>query len=339
MFRKRGAPVFLELMNPKGEAHAARPGKAPPAPPNQPAPPAPPPAPLFEQAKGPGSSTSLSQGSAAAPSAGAAAVGSGSPGSAGPGVATQFTPRPIVVEPKPKPAYPNDAASTPSARELLARGDELLGEGWRRWMVFAAAAVVVLLVGYVLGHFVRGREADRREAEIVGRFGPGEQVTDPLKTGASPNGGGSDSGHQGKPEVRPSPGGSGNQAPSPAPSPVPPRPEPLSDSLKPGNNYLIVATLMRKEAEEAAQFLSSNKVPAVLVTASGKAIDPSSPEANNVQWMVVVLRGYSQAEYKAQDVERRDLMNKVQLLGRKWKSENKRAPTDFGQVYWKLFKG
>lgn len=318
MFRKRGAPVFLELMTPKGDGPGPRapkppakdPGKTPPTPP----------APLFEQA---------------AAKVGPTVVALGQPEKVSHTVAG--APPAPAVEPKPKSAIVEELRP-PSAAELEQHGNELLWLPWRRWLILAAPVMVLALGAYVVGYMVRGKEAAKREKNLIERL----EIPDPLNKASSEPA----TTNTAKP---PSPSGTGavETKASPTPGPITRKtdPKPVGgppaavDTLKTGCNYLVVATLMKKDADEAAQFLVANKVPTVLVTAGGKAFDPSAADANNVQWQVVVLKGYAPTDFKALEPERRNLVNQVQLLGRKWKAENKKAPTDFSQVFWWKFKG
>ncbi len=299
MLRKRGNPVFLELM--QGHA-AARPPRAP----------APPPAPLFEP--------QTARSAVAAPSA------------------TSSAP-PASVEAK--PASDSGPAFSPwSADQVERRGRELTSGNlpeWTRspWVLVAAVLVVALIVwwiAYSLGQSAGTREGDRRVADVKAQYDPPTEPLNPAPVNPAP-----------QPQPRPA---EPPRKPAVAPPPVNPSPQPQGKpepatvtTLTAGYNYLVVATLMKKDADEAAEYLQKNDVPVVLRTVSGKVIDPASPEANNVQWQVVVLKGYAPADLGRLSGERMALATRVQSLGRKWKAENKRAPTDFAQVFWWKFKG
>ncbi|MBL8757294.1 MAG: hypothetical protein JNK35_02550 [Phycisphaerae bacterium] len=215
---------------------------------------------------------------------------------------------------------------------------------------------MVWILAYSLGLSAGKADGDRRVADVSARYAP---PAEPLDPGRTPD----DSQRPGRPAGPEKPqksdntapgGGAGERPPAPKPSPSPVRPGPTPtptptptppalpatvDTLTPGYNYLVVATLMKADADEAAAYLNANGVPVALRTVSGKPIDPASPEANNVQWQVVVLKGYAPADLGRLSGERMALATKVQSLGRRWKAENKRAPTDFAQVYWWKFKG
>ena len=321
MFRKRGTPAFLELLR-----------------------------------SGPG----------AAPSSGA-------------GRAVMVDPKPVVrimpvarpagsgsvtaSLPKPLPVYspsgtPIVASAARSQAEASSDGGQTDGGGGggvvggiglagvpRVWLYVAAAGVVVLSLVWVAA-FKVGEATGRRDGkELVSRLVQGESaakhagpgaVADPLAKPAN------------APAVAPSKGAA-----------VPPRAEPLPQpetkaattdttakplpqagaavlGFQPGLNYLVVATLRKADADEAAKYLSGQGLPMLILPERG--IDPASSQANNVSWEVLVLNGYS-SPLSATQAERTDLETRVKSLGRRWKAENKKAPTDFAQVFWKRFKG
>lgn len=331
MLRKRGNPTFLELMKGPAPTRAPRPAQSSPPPP-------PPPAPLFESAR----ATSAAPAPAVEPKP-VAHVGTFAPqGSQTPPTAAAHPPAPAT------------GFQPWSADQVQRRASALLGRS--PWILVAAivgTALVVWILAYSLGLSAGKADGDRRVADVSARYAPPSEPLDPGRAGDPPQRSDppANPDQSRKSDNTPPGGGSGSSTPAPKPSPSPvkpgptPAPEPppalpsTVDTLTPGYNYLVVATLMKADADEAAAYLTANGVPVTLRTVSGKPIDPASPEANNVQWQVVVLKGYAPADLGRLSGERMALATKVQSLGRRWKAENKRAPTDFAQVYWWKFKG
>lgn len=242
------------------------------------------------------------------------------------------------VEAKPDPRFePNPIPSVPTAEDLEERASTLQGWDSRIWIMIAAGVVLAVLVwgvAYSSGKAKAREDAEREKYELMKRYS--QPTRDPLEPTNRPEGSGS--------AAAPATGTNTTGAPPPKPGPTaqPPKPEvpsaTQSGSLQKGSNYLVVATLMKKDALEAAEYLSTNKLQITLVS-TGKPVELTSPEANNVMWMVVVLKGYTSADFRKLDSERMALVTQVQSLGRKWKAENKKAPTDFAQVFWWKFKG
>ncbi|MGQ0627022.1 MAG: hypothetical protein ACT4PL_02845 [Phycisphaerales bacterium] len=172
----------------------------------------------------------------------------------------------------------------------------------------------------------RARVADRASGAGSGTVSPPQNNQKPSPTPPSPS-----------PD---DPRKSAAEKPKPAPreAPVEPtKPGPVVGRLVVGHNYLIVATLMRPDADETARFLTENSVPVAVIPSDG--IDPSDPRVNNpqFQWQVAVLKGF--ADYRRTETERLALVTEIQKLGRKWKTTNRKAPTDFSQVFWQKYKG
>lgn len=326
MAPKRGSPVFLELL--KGRADR---GQGPPAP-------APGGAPtLFDRPKRPTSPAVL-------PGTPGSAPGAAAPVEPNPGPPLRLRPAPAdhapsaAVEPKPRTAAPPEATDRASDAEPAFAGLDR-----RTWITvaFAAAGIAVAWAWAYSRGFEAGEKQGQRPLEqLVGKdraSGP-KGVTDPLQTPGPASGGGTPAGSQGSP----SPG------PVPTPIPTPPPPSPVvperatpgvdvATTLESGRNYLIVATLFRKDATEASQYLESNGVRVAMVPLGG--VDPGDPRANNGQWQVMVLRGYHKSDLGRTEAEREALKSLIQRLGRKWKAENRKAPVDFSQIYWARYTG
>lgn len=151
---------------------------------------------------------------------------------------------------------------------------------------------------------------------------PGGSVSDPLSgTGGDQNG---------------ALGGGVTRPPSLSPPPVAPITPP---SLQDGWNYLVVATLRRGDAESAARYLADNGIACQLVPHDRAGVDQPAAAANNALWQVWVLQGVpGGAEFSKHQAAQKALENKIQLLGRSWKAQNRKAPTDFAQVFWKRYK-
>ncbi|MGD9688903.1 MAG: hypothetical protein AB7K52_01895 [Phycisphaerales bacterium] len=287
MYRKRGAPVFLELMADRARPVTVRPPQAPP----------PPPAPLFE---GRGSSVA------------------------------EVESKPVSVPPAPM-----------SAQDIEERGTDLLGGSPRVWLYVAGAAVlavVVWVVAYTSGKKAVMEDAERQKYELAAKYA-GEGMTDPLDNPSPGVGAGPAAGVGERTNDARVPGVNG-AAPAGTATRTVKAAEPVAATkIEAGYNYLVVATLMRGDAEAAAEYLGKNGLPIAFVSSGGRPIDPGAVDANNGPWMVVVVKGYTSAEFRRSDAEREALVTRVQSLGRTWKAENRRAPSDFSQVYWWKYKG
>lgn len=96
-----------------------------------------------------------------------------------------------------------------------------------------------------------------------------------------------------------------------------------------GYNYLVCGIFKRQtDADDAAAYLVSKGLPARIITPNQLSAGSSSKD-----FMVIIQKGYSREEYRASG-----LREKVQSLGRMWRAEDKRAPTDFAQPYWDRYK-
>gem|GEM_PF-3040475 len=118
-------------------------------------------------------------------------------------------------------------------------------------------------------------------------------------------------------------------APAPGETPSP------EDDFTPGHNYLVVATLPYREATEVGQFLASKGLGAKLIP-KGR-VDLESAQTKNLPCEVIVLRGFAPDEFSARAKEREELMTRVKRLGRLWKAENRKVPSDFADAWFKKF--
>ena len=227
------------------------------------------------------------------------------------------------------PANWGSASSRSAASGGGARRD------WHLPAILIGAGVVVVVAAAIVGYQLGQKKEKQDWAQ--NNAGPGPQpagtgtpkvpgVTDPLNGGTiDPDGA----------------AGGGVQRNSPvAGAPVPPT---QAASLQDGWNYLVVASLRRAEAEEAARYLADNGIAVQLQPAErggggGGGVDRGSGGANNGLWQLWVLRGVPSGEYSARRAEREALETKVKMLGRTWKAQNRKAPTDFSSTYWVRFK-
>lgn len=99
--------------------------------------------------------------------------------------------------------------------------------------------------------------------------------------------------------------------------------------LRKGLNYLIAGTFKRqKDADDTAAFLNSQGLVSRVVTA-GEMQGGSSKDL-----MVVVLYGFPRETLSLTEQVRTDLKANVQRLGQQWKSQNRLAPSDLSQPYF-----
>ena len=102
-------------------------------------------------------------------------------------------------------------------------------------------------------------------------------------------------------------------------------------SLQPGLNYLLCGIFKRaSDAEQAETFLKSKGLPAKVVPAREFSSSASAEDR-----LVILQKGLDRDAYR-QHGDR--LKAEVQKLGRLWKAENRRAPTDFAQPYWDRYR-
>jgi hypothetical protein len=278
-----------------------------------------------------------------------------------------------VGAPRPLPpnlALPPTAAASsagPSLAEALSGGDSSGGQGgmgglgngrpwWTQpWYLVAGAISLVLIVwglAYSLGRTAGERAGEDKLRQVVSADPLAQPpVADPLLQPPTslPQGQGTQStpppADSARPPTGPAPTAPGKGSPasksqaSPPISPPPPiaapttsQPRPdtetlpdptpgVATTLQVGLNYLVVADLGKDDAEAAAAYLRSKGVPTAMV-----------PQRSTQQ--VVVLRGYPGEVFADRKAERSRIEAVVKRLGRDWKVENRRAPTDFAQVFW-----
>ncbi|MCU0689168.1 MAG: hypothetical protein MUE97_05460 [Phycisphaerales bacterium] len=213
-----------------------------------------------------------------------------------------------------------------------------------------SAAIVLIVIAAVIGRAVGQKSTDQQWADRVGGGGGGGG------SGVAPSGGrGANDGLGGAG----TPGGPGSTIPlidqpavvGPTPGPTSgtgPGPGPgraggggggggatVTTALQPGWNYLVVATLPWKEAVQTAQFLAQSGYPAKVVPRN--RVDPSQAEAKNTSCEVVLLAGFAPGEFSDARRERETLVTRIKALGRTWRAENRRAPSDFSDAFWKKF--
>ena len=197
------------------------------------------------------------------------------------------------------------------------------------WYVMTAV-IVVSAAGYWFG-FTNGKstkaetDEQRRAKELVAA-GPQAAPTIP-QPGSDANGNG------GVPMPTPGPGNTSPEtARTPGPAAIPTGSTAASnepdEQLQVGLNYLICGVFKRQDdADKAAAYLVAKGLPAVIMPAK-----EFSGAASGKDLMVLIKRGYSREKYGSSG-----LREKVQGLGRLWRAEDKRAPTDFAQPYWGKF--
>lgn len=187
--------------------------------------------------------------------------------------------------------------------------------------------VIAALIGYQLGQKREKQDWAEKNAGTSPPVTSGSGVKDPL------NGGGGGVG--GVVEDPNAPAGGGVIRPAPrSPAPVPAAPQ-----LQDGWNYLVAAQLRRSDAEEAAKYLADNGIAVELRETRRPGVDRGGSGANNGTWQLWVLQGVpGGSEYSKHATERTALKTKVEMLGRTWKAQNRKAPTDFAGAYWQLYK-
>lgn len=374
MLRKRGTPTFIELLRNRGPRSGEGAPQAPlakgprpsgfgpsavgvagrPASDDHVSPM------LFVRGNRPANS---SVGSATGSGTGASSgSGGGTASAAGPAAATATRPAEsgrgpftISIEPKSAPQLAGGPeAENEGEHESMEGGGGAgrLGMSPQRVFMWVAAVMFLVVIVWYTASWRARSETERQKQEEVRRQHQADldqaAAVAAALGGASPAGGNAPAGGNTtsggekkpvnpkppnpeaakKPEAKPSSGSSAL-----APSSI------AIERLEKGYNYLIVATLMRKDADEAAKYLTDQGVPIAVVPSSD--IDPADPRTNNpsFQWWVMVLRGYSGAEYGKSQTERTAIDQKVKKLGRAWKIENKRAPNDFSQGFWSKYAG
>ncbi|MDP1661078.1 MAG: hypothetical protein Q8L55_04105 [Phycisphaerales bacterium] len=241
------------------------------------------------------------------------------------------------------PATPSDGAgrggsavSNPAnwggaADRPAGRGDGLIRRDLRLPAMLIGGGIVVVVFAAIIGYQL-GQKKERQgwANDNAGGSGPGQSgspvaplagpgVRDPLNEGG----------------IAPSPNAAGGAG---FVRPLVPNPgQPVTEmGLQDGWNYLVVATLRRADAEEAATYLKDNGVPVQLVPYKNAGVDRGGGDANNGRWQLWILRGVPRGEYSKSQPERDALKSKVEMLGRTWKAKNRQAPTDFSGSFWQL---
>lgn len=202
-------------------------------------------------------------------------------------------------------------------------------------MLIGAGVIVVVvaaIIGYQLGQKKEKQDWALNNAGSPSAAQPGPGATPNPSGVADPlNGTGSGTG-----QVDPNAAAGGGVI-----KPAPTAPAVVETTLRDGWNYLVVASLRRAEAEEAATYLKDSGlglgvqlVPAERGGGGGGGVDRDSSGANNGLWQLWILKGIPSGEYSARRTEREALETKVKMLGRTWKAQNRKAPTDFSSTYW-----
>lgn len=137
---------------------------------------------------------------------------------------------------------------------------------------------------------------------------------------------------------RPAPQAGDPDRPAPAKTPpAPPLPVLGEDPRVRGSNYLIVATLFRTDAQNAAQYLTDAGLPCVVVAPEGKSPDALLQD-RRANWLVIARQGFTTEEYKSPAAisARSELERRVKQIGRRWK-QDKKGTSDFADCFWDKF--
>lgn len=222
-----------------------------------------------------------------------------------------------------------DSAVWGAARRLVNRRDA------RWWLLGASALIVVgvaaLWIGHAAGKKSGSQEWAMREANLPPPLDPVTEGNTPRST----NGVQAGPGEPGSALNQPVTPGSGQAPPGSAQSSPNAPQSPTFDAFETGKNYLLVATLPYEEAREVGEFLGGKGYGAKLIP-RGK-MDIGTAAAKNALCEVIILRGFASDEFKAREKERTDLMLRIKRVGRLWKAENRRAPSDFADALWKKY--
>jgi hypothetical protein len=244
-------------------------------------------------------------------------------------------------------ASPNQPGLLPAGQEPSNSGLEDPGEALNRhavrgqqlqfWGVLIAAIVVLITLTAILA-FRFGETTGRQEGVKFSDGGNGALT--PVRPG-TPGGG-----LTGTPDVLPQPvepdggasvrqfGPDGAQIGGGASGVT------IETELRPGWNYLVVATLRRDDAEVSARFLAENGVPVRLIavgsgrTSGGGGVDRRGEARKDSLWQVIVLRGIPPTEFSARRAERDELVRQIVGLGKAWRSRDRSVPTNFAEPFW-----
>lgn len=107
------------------------------------------------------------------------------------------------------------------------------------------------------------------------------------------------------------------------------------DPREAGKNYLIIERLMFDDAMAAAEFLTANGVPSVVVAPEGTAVSDLQQQPRAI-WLVVARDGFTRDEFRADSARAEEIKNSVIRLGRRWKQDHK-GSTNFANCYWNKF--
>jgi hypothetical protein len=120
------------------------------------------------------------------------------------------------------------------------------------------------------------------------------------------------------------------------PDPKPETPEIPADPRKVGVNYLHIATLPYKDAEQAVAYLNKGGVKVTAVPA--KKVDPKQARDKNLPHLIFALEGVPSGKYSDMAKFRNELEKKVRDLGQKFQ-QKERGASDFAAPYWVSYTG
>jgi hypothetical protein len=107
------------------------------------------------------------------------------------------------------------------------------------------------------------------------------------------------------------------------------------DPREQGKNYLVIERLMFDDAMAAAQFLTDNGVPSVVVAPEGVEVSDLQQQPRGI-WLVVAREGFTRDEFRASGPRADEIKSAVVKLGRRWKQDHK-GTTNFANCYWNKF--
>lgn len=103
-----------------------------------------------------------------------------------------------------------------------------------------------------------------------------------------------------------------------------------------GKNYLIVETMTFDDAMSAAEFLTANGVPSVVVAPEGADPSKLQQQPKGGMWQIIAREGFTRDEYRANSQRADAIERSVKQIGRRWKDDHK-GTTNFSRCYWKKF--
>jgi len=193
-------------------------------------------------------------------------------------------------------------------------------------MFFLVAVVLAVGIGgYAIGYSMSER-AHRRQLQDLALGGVGaEPINEPLnQLPVNPGLMGPREAAAGTPPPS-SPSESGQSTNNPSTGRVVVVGGKTKDPRQAGMNYLIVATLPKSEAEDAAAFLASRGLEIGVIPVDNR---PS-------RWRVVVLEGFGSKDWYG--TAGKALEAQVKALGREYQQERK-ASTNFKDPYWEKYR-